>query len=133
MTLRGLSPDFDENRNDLVIEMQEASAILLEEKGYVSFVDVLMRMGRLTKEDHDAWRFGKTSCLERVITVNLAKINHLLRAFKQHAQAGGLRPSKTVYLSWGKGQKRQLRFSKSGMPNIEEAYATHFLKPGEGE
>lgn len=121
------------NRDDLVKQMQEASAILLEEKGYVSFVDLLIRMGRLTKEDHDDWRFGRTSCLERVITVNLAKINHLLRAFQQHARAGGLRPSKTAYLSWGKGQKRQLRFSKSGTPNIEEAYATHFLKPGEGE
>lgn len=121
------------NRNDLVIQMQKASAILLEEKGYVSFVDVLMRTGRLTKEGHDAWRFGRTFCLERVITVNLAKINHLLRAFQQHARAGGLRPSKTVYRSWGKGQKRQLRFSKSGTPNIEEAYATHFLKPREGE
>ena len=25
------------------------------------------------------------------------------------------------------------RFSKAGAPNIEEAYATHFLKPKEGE
>ena len=99
----------------------------------VVFVDVLMRMGSLTRRDYDAWRFGRTSCLERVITVNLAKVNHLLRAFQQHAQAGGLRPSKTVYLSWGKGKKRQLRFSKSGMQNIEESYATHFLKPREGK
>ena len=121
------------DRADLVRQMQEASAILLEEKGYVSFVDVLMRMGRLTKADHDAWRSGRTSCLESVITVNLTKINHLLRSFQQHARTGGLRPSKTAYVTWGKGQKRQLRFSKSGAPNIEEAYATHFLKPREGE
>src|SRR3990172_320390 len=119
------------NRNDLVRQMKEASAILLEEKGYISFVDVLVRMGKLTKADHDAWRFGRTSNIERVTTVNLAKINHLLRAFQQHARAGGLRPSKTVYLSWGKGRKQQLRFSKSGAPNIEDAYGTHFLKPKE--
>lgn len=119
------------NRNGLVKQMRESSAILLEEKGYVSLVDVLIRIGKLTKADHDAWRSGRTSCLERVVTVNLARINHLLRAFQQHARAGGLRPSKTVYLSWGKGPKRQLRFSKSGTPNIEEAYATHFLKPRE--
>jgi len=121
------------NRNELVKRMQESAAILLEEKGYVSFVDVLLRMERLTKEDHDAWRSGRTSCLERVVTVNLAKIDHLLRAFQRHARDGGLRPSKTVYLSWGKGLKRQLSFSKSGTPNIEDAYATHFLKPKEGE
>ncbi len=121
------------NRNDLVIQMQEASAMLLDEKGYVSFVDVLMRMGKLTKDNHDAWRFGRASCPERVITVNLAKISHLLRAFQRHARTGNLRPSKTAYLLWGKGPKRQLRFSKSGTPNIEEAYATHFLKPRGGE
>lgn len=119
------------NRADLVRQMQEASAILLEEKGYVSLVDVLLRVKKLAKTDHDAWRFGKTSCLESVITLNLAKIGLLLRSFQQHARASGLRPSKTVYLSWGKGSKRLLRFSKSGTPNIEEAYATHFLKPRE--
>lgn len=121
------------NRTDLIEQMQEASAMLLEEKGYVSFVDVLMRMGRLAKVDHDAWRFGKVRCLEEVVTINLAKISHLLQAFQRHARAGGLRPSKTAYQSWGKGRKRQLRFSKSGTPNIEEAYATHFLKPRGGE
>lgn len=114
------------NRDDLIIQMQEASAILLEEKGYVSFVDVLMRMGLLTKAENDAWRSGRTPCLESVITVNLTKINHLLRSFQQHARTGGLRPSKTAYLTWGKGPKRQLRFSKSGTRNIEESLCHAF-------
>ena len=121
------------NRNELVKQMQEAATMLLKEKGYISLVDILMRMGRLTKEDHDAWRFGKTPCLERVITLNLAKIGLVLRSFQEYARFHGLRPSKTVYLSWGKGPKRQLRFSKSGTPTIEVAYATHFLTPQEGE
>lgn len=117
------------DRKELVEQMMEAFTLLLQEKGYVSFVDVLMRMGKLTKEDHDAWRFGKVRCMEEVITINLAKISHLLRAFQQHAQASGLRPGKTVHVSWGKGPKRLLRFSKSGAPSIEEAYATRFLRP----
>lgn len=121
------------NRIDLVRHMRESSAILLEEKGYVSLVDVLMRMGRLTREDHDAWRFGKTPCLESVISLNLAKIGLLLRSLQRYARSHGLRSSRTAYVSWGKGPKRQLRFSKSGMPAIEEAYATHFLRPKEGE
>lgn len=103
--------------------------MLLEENGYVRFVDVLLRMGRLTKANHDAWRFGKTPCIESVITVNLAKTGYLLRSFQQYARSSSLRPSKTAYLSWGKGPKRRLRFSRSGDPNIEEASATHFLKP----
>ncbi len=117
------------NRDDLIGQMREASAILLEEKGYISFVDILLRMEKLAREDHDAWRFGRTPCLERVITLNLAKIAHVLRAFQQYARDSGLRPGKTAYVSWGKGPKRQLRFSKSGAETIEEAYATHFLKP----
>lgn len=122
-----------QNRNDLVEQMKEVAPQLLREKGYVAFADVLMRMGKLTKDDHDAWRFGRTPCLEPVVAINLAKVGHLLRAFQQHTRTGGLRPSKTVYVSWGKGPKRLLRFSKSGAPSIEDAYATHFLKPREGE
>jgi len=40
-----------------------------------------------------------------------------------------LEKSYTAYKSWGKGAKLSLRFSKSGTPHIEQAYATHFIKP----
>ena len=120
------------SRDDLVERMREVSAALLEEKGFISLVDILLRTGKLAKEDHDSWRFGGTPCLERVIALNLAKITHLLRAFQQYARDSGLRPSKTAYVSWGRGPKRQLRFSKSGTQNIENAYAKHFLKPDAG-
>jgi hypothetical protein len=33
--------------------MQEAATMLLEEKGYISLVDILLRMGMLTREDHE--------------------------------------------------------------------------------
>ncbi|MDH4164422.1 MAG: hypothetical protein OEW15_17300 [Nitrospirota bacterium] len=120
------------SRESLVEQMQETSAMMPEEKGFISFVDVLMRMGKLTKTDHDAWRFGRVRSLEERIAVNLSKIGHVLREFQRYARTRDLRPSKTVYQSWGKGSKTQLRFSKHGDPNIEEAYATHFLKPKEG-
>ena len=101
---------------------------LLHEKGYISFVDVLIRMGRLSREDHEAWRARKVHYLERVIKLNLAQVNHLLRTLQQNAVKGGLKASKTAYMSWGKGAKTPLRFSKSGDPNLEVAYATHYLK-----
>ncbi len=120
------------NRMDLVKQMNEASSQMLHEKGYISFVEILLRMGTLPKEEYEAWRFGRLPCLEQAVTVNLAKINYLLRAFHRNARKGGLRASKTAYASWGKSPKRPLRFSKSGDPNIEEAYSTHFLRPKEG-
>jgi hypothetical protein len=38
----------------------------------------------------------------------------------------------TVYVRRGKGPKQRLRFTKSGDPNLEEAYARHFVWPGKG-
>lgn len=116
------------NRTELVKSMSQAATEMLHEKGYISVVDVLMRMGKLTREDHEAWRTRKVHYLERVISINLAQVNHLLRTLQQNAGKGGLKASKTAYMSWGKGAKIPLRFSKSGDPNLEAAYATHYLR-----
>jgi len=116
------------NRHELVASMNQATTELLREKGFVSFVDVLIRMGKLTKEDHDDWRTRRIPYLERAIRLNLNQLSHLLRTLRQNAVKGKLKPSKTAYVSWGKGPKQPLRFSKTGHPGVEEAYATHFVK-----
>jgi hypothetical protein len=116
------------NRAELVASMNRVSTELLREKGFISFVDVLIRMGKLSKEDYESWRMRRIPFLERAIRINLSAINHLRRTLRQNAVKGHLRPSKTVYVSWGKGPKQLLRFSKSGYPAIEEAYSTHFVK-----
>jgi hypothetical protein len=116
------------NRSDLIGKMNEASSELLREKGYISFVDLLIRMEKLSQKDYEEWRQRRIPYLEKVIILNLAKIGVLLRALHANGRKGGLRPSVTVYLSWGKGKKDPLRFSKSGDPNIEKAYSTHFLR-----
>jgi hypothetical protein len=130
MRVRGVGMSL--NRDDLIKQINEASSVVLREKGYVSFVDVLMEMDKLSKEDYEAWRSRQFPYLERVITVNLAKLNYMLWKLHESAKKGGLRPSRTAYVSWGKGARIPLRFSNSGDPNIEEAYSTHFLKPKEG-
>ena len=119
------------NRAELISRMNEVSTELLRENGYISFVDVLLGMGKLAKEDHEAWRFGTIPYLERAIRLNLSQLNYMLHTLKDNARKGGLRPSRTVYVSWGKGPRRPLRFSKSGNPGIEQAYATHFVTPRE--
>jgi hypothetical protein len=116
------------NRAELVKQMNQVSGALLREKGYISFVDLLVRMNRLSNDDHEAWRRGKIPYLERAIKLNLGQLSFLLRTLRQNAHSGKLKPSRTAYISWGKGPKRPLRFSKSGHPRIEEAYATHFVK-----
>lgn len=119
------------NSHNLITQMNSASSDLLREKGYISFIDLLIRMGKLTQQDYEAWRNRQIPYLEKVVTINLAKIGILLRALHANSTSGGLRPSHTAYLSWGKGKKTPLRFSKYGDSNIERAYATHFLLPRE--
>jgi len=70
--------------------------------------------------------------LEKVIRCNLTRLSRLLRILRFHAHDLNLVPSVTAYMRWGKGPKRCLRFTKTGDPRLEEAYARHFVWPGKG-
>jgi hypothetical protein len=73
---------------------------------------------------------GRVPFLERVINGNLTRLGRLLRILRFHAHDLNLKPSWTAYMRWGKGPKQRLRFTKTGDPKLEEAYATHFVWPG---
>jgi hypothetical protein len=100
---------------------------ILTEGSVVMPVDLFIRLGNLTREDYENWRFGRIPYLERVITGNLSKINRKLRILHLHALDRGLKPSQTVYKKWGKGRKVLLRFSKHGSPALESAYSRHYV------
>jgi hypothetical protein len=119
------------NNRQVIERTNIASTKLLKEKGYISTVDVLIEMGKLTEQDYENWRFRKVPYLEKVIKVNMSKINVILRAIQEYSQGSKLKPSKAIYKSWGKGPKRLLRFSKYGERNVEEAYSTHYIKPND--
>ncbi|HET7657101.1 MAG TPA: hypothetical protein VFK37_02335 [Bacillales bacterium] len=116
------------NRMELAKKVRKTAGTLLYEKGYVSPVDLMLGMDKLSKEDYDAWRKKKVSYLERVLKGNLNQLNFILKQLKNYGKEHGLKPSKTVYRSWGKGAKVNLRFSKSGNNYMEEAYSTHFVR-----
>ena len=117
------------NRQDLLKALSTITSELLNDKGYISFVDVFMKLDYLSKSDYENWRFKRVSPLERVLTVNLSRINFIMKTVRRNSLNGHLKPSMTIYKSWGKGKKTLLQFSKSGDPTIETAYATHFVKP----
>jgi hypothetical protein len=94
-------------------------------KGYVSVIDLMMGLNWLTIEKLNDWKQGRVPYLERVITVNLTKISRTMKAFRAWAVHSKLKPSQTVY----KHKNFQLRFSKTGEPNIETAYSTHYVLP----
>lgn len=117
------------NRRELEQAAISAADRCLEAKGYISMVDVLLELGTLSREDHEKWRFRQVPFLERVVHGNLARLNAVLRAVQANSARGNMKASWTAYMSWGKGKRQPLRFSKSGDPNLERAYATHYLLP----
>jgi len=109
-----------------------AVAAILEQGQVVAPVDVLVGMGLLAPTGLEDWRRGRIPYLEQVIGCNLARLSRLLRILQFHAHELKLMPSARLYLRWGKGPKQRLRFTKTGDPKLEEAYARHFLWPGNG-
>jgi len=117
------------NNRDLEKKINATTSRLLKEKGYISMVDLFVGLGYLADKDVEAWRMKRIPCLERCIQVNLSKISFIMKTVRKNCKKGNLKESYTAYKSWGKGAKLSLRFSKSGTPHIEQAYATHFIKP----
>lgn len=115
------------NNIELLAKMSPATTKCLQTKGYLCFIDVLIAMGHLSEQKYEDWRFKRIPYLERGISLNLSKINFLLRSFHKNCVNGKLNPSITAYKSWGKGRKLDLKFSKSGDPKLEKSYATRFI------
>jgi hypothetical protein len=124
----GRKPTLAGSREDpLYPRIARAVEPLLQRGTVVAPVDVLIGMGLLTREHLENWRRGRVPYLERVIDSNLTKLGRLLRILRFHAHDLSLKPSWTAYMRWGKGPKQRLRFTKTGDPKVEEAYATHFV------
>ena len=95
-------------------------------RGFAAPVDVLMDIGVLDKKKYNDWRHGRVPYLEAVCTVNLHKLSEIMKEVRAYAAANSLKPSFTDYRQVG-SKDRKLRFSKSGNPAIEKAYATHYV------
>jgi hypothetical protein len=115
------------NSKELEKKVKSIVHSLAYEKGYVCSIDVFMRLGILSKEDYDSWRFGRIEYLEKVCKSNLHKLTFINKTIRLNAKELNLGKSWTSYRKYGKGVKIKLRFSKSGIDNIEESYATHYI------
>jgi hypothetical protein len=100
----------------------------LAEQSYVSAIDVLLRLGWLATPHLDLWRQGRVECLERVVQAGLGKQSTAMRTLHTWAARRGLTPSETAYVARTR-DRRRLRFSLSGEPDIERAYRTHRVSP----
>jgi hypothetical protein len=127
-------PSVTNYRQDpLYARIAHATDDILRRGKVVMPVDVLVGMDLLNRKQLEDWRRGRTPYLERVINCNLARLRRVLRILRFHAHDRKLKPSLTVYVRSGSGPKQRLRFTKTGDPRLEEAYATHFVWPGKGQ
>ena len=116
------------NNKDLKEKIKSIMNSLVYEKGYACAVDVLLRLEYLSEKDYNDWRFGRIEYLEKVCRVNLSKLSTINQSIKRFANDMNLKGSWSGYNRFGKGAKQRLIFSKSRNKNIEEAYATHYLR-----
>lgn len=107
--------------------VRAAEAALAEGK-VVSPIDILMGLGWLPPSAVDRWRQGRIPYLELAAQANLSKLSAAMKYFRGWARDHGLRPSETAYVARTR-DSRSLQFSKSGEPEIERAYRTHWLSP----
>lgn len=121
--------------HELIGKVHSAVYHQCQSRGYATPVDVLMDISVLPKKKYEDWRRGRVDYLERVCTVNLRKLSLIMHQIRVFAQRNGLKPSVTVYKQWavkkkpgqGHGPVIRLRFSKSGDPDVERWYSTHFI------
>lgn len=123
------------NEKELIGKVHSSVYHQCQRRGYAAPVDVLMEVGVLPRQKYEDWRFGRVDYLERVCTANLRKLSCITRQIRVYAGKTGLKPSFCYYKQWGVKKKNgqghrpviPLRFSKSGDPEIERRYATHFV------
>jgi hypothetical protein len=106
----------------------QAAEAALNKQGYVSAIDVLLRLGWLAPPHVALWRQGRVECLERMVQAGLGKQSTAIRTLRTWATRRGLTPSETVYVA-GTRDRRRLRFSVRGLPDVELAYRTHWVSP----
>ena len=105
-----------------------AAEAALAERGFVTAVDVLVGIRWLTPGQIDQWRQGRVEHLEQAAAVNSDKVAAAMAIFERWTTAQGLQPSETSYVARTR-DRRELRFSASGDPDIERAYRTHWVPP----
>ncbi len=105
-----------------------AAEATLADKGWVAPIDILLALGWLAPARVDEWRQGRVTSLERVTQANLHKLSEAMHILRSWANERRLQASETAYVARTRN-RRVLRFSVSGDPDLEAAYGTRWVSP----
>lgn len=108
--------------------LQAAEEALLRQH-YVSPIDLFIGMKLLQPIHVDEWRKGKIQYLETVIQGSLDKLSFSMNCFSTWAKEKRLKPCPIVYMAKTSGPEKELRYSESGNPEIEQFYRIHYFSP----
>src|SRR5437868_5121747 len=117
-----------QNRKKLADRVTSAAEAALAARKYVAPLDVFIGIGWLDSNTAKRWRLGQIDYLEGVLNTNLPRISEAMKIFRAWATARGLFQSETAYVA-RTPQRQTLRFSKSGNPDLERFYRTHWVSP----
>lgn len=112
--------------------IEAAVAEILATGKVVAPVDVLVKMGLLEPDDLASWRAGGVPYLESVVRSKFGGLGRLLRILRFHVHDLKLMAQSAEYTLAYDGSVVKLRFTKSGVAKVEEAYSRHFVWPGKG-
>lgn len=115
------------NNQELIKKTQTLLDKQVKERGYATIVDILLELGYLSKQNYENWRYGRIPYLEKVCTVNLNKLNLILRTAHSYAAKQNYKKSITFYKKYKSKRIIKLRFSASNNEKIEQSYSTHFV------
>lgn len=112
--------------------VERAALAILANSKVVTPVGVMVGMGWLSSANLDAWRKGRVLYLERVIQCNLTHLGRFLRILSFACHELNLVGTPTEPPRRARGRSSAQRFTKTGEPRLEAAYARRYIWPGKG-
>ncbi len=106
----------------LQARVEQAAQAVLSRAGRITYSELFVELGILSREDLLAWRTGQVPFLERVVQGNLNKLARMRTSLRRFARDKGLHRDVARL-------PRRVRFSKSGFPAVEEEYRAIYVPP----
>lgn len=105
-----------------------ADAVLAARR-FVSSIDIFTELGLLAPSHLREWRSRRVAALEDVIQGHPDRVARVLVLMREWALKCGLHPIVAPFFAQTVGPQRELRFSKSGNPEVENLYRTLYILP----
>jgi len=118
-------------RDDPMFPLIERAVLaILAEGPTVTPIEVMVRIGWLSRQNLEVWRQGRVRSLESVIQCNMTCLGRFLQILSVACHDLNLIGTPGKPRQRAGGRAIPLRFTVSGDPRIEAAYARQYVWPG---